>query len=319
MKSPHSGDIRISCAAGAARIDIEGVIGVPEWEQFSTPGDRISTYAAFKDRIAEIGRLKADEVVVDIRSAGGSVNDALLIYEALCDLEARVVTRCHGCVASAATLIAQAASPGCRLVSDNTLYLVHNSSTEAQGNLNDLERTADLLRKTDRRIASIYARHSDRTPEYYLGLMDREHGQGEWLSPREALEAGLADRIFSSGKQSRKAVLDLAAPWLERGDYPALPPDKAAPGNPFRRLLSQLGELFDLLVAPLPETAGPAEKGVPTDETAPWEKEWETFRRRALPTDTLPREDPDPAEPETPAEPNRLSYEADARLFREPF
>ena len=40
---------------------------------------------------------------------------------------AEVVTRCYGYVASAATVIAQAASPGCREISSNAFYLIHCS------------------------------------------------------------------------------------------------------------------------------------------------------------------------------------------------
>ena len=63
--------------------------------------------------------------MVDIRSTGGDVNDALLIHDALCSLDAHITTRCYGYTASAATIIAQAASPGCREISANALYLIH--------------------------------------------------------------------------------------------------------------------------------------------------------------------------------------------------
>ena len=53
------------------------------------------------------------------------MNDALLIHDALTALGAHITTRCYGYTASAATIIAQAASPGCREISANALYLIH--------------------------------------------------------------------------------------------------------------------------------------------------------------------------------------------------
>lgn len=105
-------DIRINGSASEAVIDIEGVIGVPEQTQFLEPGGRVATYARFAEALAAVAAVQAPRVVVNIRSAGGDVNDALLIFDALQGLGAEVVTRCYGYVASAATVIAQAASPG---------------------------------------------------------------------------------------------------------------------------------------------------------------------------------------------------------------
>lgn len=88
---------------------------------------------------------------------GGDVNDALLIYEALSSLDGHIVTRCYGYTASAATVIAQAASEGCREISAHALYLIHNSICTAEGNAEELATRIDLLRKTDARLAEVYA------------------------------------------------------------------------------------------------------------------------------------------------------------------
>ena len=58
-----------------------------------------------------------------------------------------MTTRCYGYVASAATLIAQAASEGRREISAGALYLVHAAACAAEGNAAELEARAELLRK----------------------------------------------------------------------------------------------------------------------------------------------------------------------------
>ena len=120
-------EIQINNTAGVCQIDIEGTIGVPEEWQFEEPDARVATYERFRDTLRRIAEIEAPEVVVNIRSTGGDVNDALLIYEALSSLDGHIVTRCYGYTASAATVIAQAASEGCREISAHALYLIHNS------------------------------------------------------------------------------------------------------------------------------------------------------------------------------------------------
>ena len=107
-------NIQIKNEAERCVIDIEGTIGIPEEWQFEHPDQRVATYEKFRETVRAIAGLESGEVVVNIRSTGGDVNDALLIYEALRETGARIVTRCYGYTASAATLIAQAASEGCR-------------------------------------------------------------------------------------------------------------------------------------------------------------------------------------------------------------
>ena len=209
-------DIQIRNSADVCYIDIEGTIGVPEQWQFASPDDRVATYEKFRDAVARIAALDAPQVVVNIRSTGGDVNDALLIYDALAALDAEVTTRCYGYVASAATLIAQAASEGRREISAGALYLVHAAACAAEGNAAELEARAELLRKTDERLAALYARRSGRPQEEFAKRMAENNGNGRWLSPEETVAAGLADRIVEGGETAegeRSAVRNLASGW----------------------------------------------------------------------------------------------------------
>lgn len=188
--------ITIRNEAQTCYIDIEGTIGIPEERQFGGDKSRVATYEKFRREVARISEVAATAVIVNIRSTGGDVNDALLIYEALRSLGARITTRCYGYTASAATVIAQAADEGCREISSNALYLIHNSECAVEGNAETLASRAELLHKTDVRLAQLYAQRSGRGEEFYAALMAENNGGGRWLSAEEAVSAGLADRIF---------------------------------------------------------------------------------------------------------------------------
>lgn len=187
--------IKINNEAEVAIIDIEGTIGLSESWQFDNDENRVATYERFKECVARIADLRNANIRVNIRSTGGDVNDAMLIYEALRATGAHVTTCCYGYTASAATIVAQAASEGCRLIAPTSLYLIHNSLCSVEGNAEELQAEIELLRQTDERIAEIYARHSGRSIEEIAALMSENGGRGRWLSPAEVVNYGLADAV----------------------------------------------------------------------------------------------------------------------------
>ena len=190
--------ITIRNEAQTCYIDIEGTIGVPEKNQFENAASRVATFETFRKEVARIAEINATNVVVNIRSTGGDVNDALLIYDALQGLDARITTRCYGYTASAATIIAQAANEGYREISTNAMYLIHKSTCAIEGNSSSLDARAELLRKTDERLAHLYAMHSGREVEHFVELMAENNGEGRWLTAEETVAAGLADRIIDN-------------------------------------------------------------------------------------------------------------------------
>ncbi len=189
-------EIKIYNAQDTVIIDIEGTIGIPEEWQFDEPQQRVATYEKFRKSLQEIEAVEASKVIVNIRSTGGDVNDALLIYDALTSIKASITTRCWGYVASAATVIAQAASEGQREISPNALYLIHSASCAVEGNAMDLALRVELLRKTDERLAELYARRSGLEVEVYSSLMAEQNGEGRWLDANETIDLALADCLI---------------------------------------------------------------------------------------------------------------------------
>lgn len=284
--------IRIENRNDCCFVDIEGVIGTPEAWQFDEPASRVATYDKFRKNLELLREIESPEVVVNIRSTGGDVNDALLIYEALASLSGRIVTRCYGYTASAATVIAQAASPGGREISAHALYLIHNSICATEGNAGELAARIDLLRRTDERLAALYASRSGRPAEEFAALMGENNGQGRWLSAEEALATGLVDRI-----------VDAAAPHEES------PRPATAPAARWRRLLGRFGR--NRPAEGLPEDRNILHFDDPEPGAQLSALRFDEGQRRVQPTATLPCEDPSVGD--RLRTPNELAYAADAR------
>ena len=286
-------EIQINNSAEVCQIDIEGTIGVPEEWQFDQPEARVATYERFRDALRRIAEIKAEEVVVNIRSTGGDVNDALLIHDALRQLPARITTRCYGYTASAATIIAQAASDGCREISANALYLIHTAICSTEGNAAEIAGKIELLQQTDARIAAVYAARSGRPAAEFESLMAENNGNGRWLSPEETVAAGLADRVSDAAEQPA----DSLAHNIARG---------------WERLLANMG-LKSKAESPADRNVLHFEEEVRALQSRS-EIAAEEARKQAAPTRTLPREDPSYGD--TVRSANERAYAEDARRLR---
>lgn len=286
-------EIQINNSAEVCQIDIEGTIGIPEEWQFDDPEARVATYERFSEALQRIAGIEAPEVVVNIRSTGGDVNDALLIHDALRQLPARITTRCYGYTASAATIIAQAASEGCREISANALYLIHTAVCATEGNAAELAGRLDLLHQTDKRIASVYAARSGRPAAEFEALMAENNGNGRWLSPEEAVAAGLADKVVEAAEQPASSLTrNIARGWerLLAGIGLRSGAERPSDRNVFH---------FEEEVRALQRRSA-----VAADEA----------RQRVGATVTQPREDPSYGD--TVRSANERAYAEDARRFR---
>ena len=285
-------EIQINNSAEVCRIDIEGTIGIPEEWQFDDPEARVATYERFSKALQRIAGIEAPEVVVNIRSTGGDVNDALLIHDALRQLPARITTRCYGYTASAATIIAQAASEGCREISANALYLIHTAVCATEGNAAEIAGKLDLLHQTDARIAAVYAARSGRPAEEFEALMAENNGNGRWLSPEEAVAAGLADKVVETAGRSSSLARNIARGWERLLASIGLRPGEEEPAD---RSVLHSGEEVRALQR---------RSAVVSDET----------RQRFGATVTQPCEDPSYGD--TVRSANERAYAEDAKRFR---
>ena len=148
-------------------------------------GDTISA----KEVTEYLADLDVENIDVYINSNGGVVDTAIAINNALKRHKAKVTVNIDGIAASAATLITCAGD--IVRMPKNALFMIHNPSTIAMGDSEEMRKQADVLEKYKNSITETYLQKVNIDKEKLSELMDNE----TWLNAEEALEYGFIDEI----------------------------------------------------------------------------------------------------------------------------
>ncbi|MGA2953280.1 MAG: ATP-dependent Clp protease proteolytic subunit [Caulobacteraceae bacterium] len=128
-----------------------------------------------------------------INSPGGVVTSGLAIYDTMQYIRCPVATTCMGMAASMGSFLLMAGEPGLRVALPNSRIMVHQPSGGFQGKASDIERHAEDIVKTKRRLNELYAQHTGRTYEEVERTLDRDH----FMDAEEAKAWGLIDHIYA--------------------------------------------------------------------------------------------------------------------------
>ena len=129
---------------------------------------------------------------IRINSAGGSVFDAIAIYNYLLDMTCEVHVYIDGLAASAASLIAMAGDKV--YMPKNALIMIHNPSSFIDGNAEDLKNAAETLDKVRNGMLEIYHEKTGMEHGELVKMLDAE----TWLDADEALKLGFCDEIINA-------------------------------------------------------------------------------------------------------------------------
>ena len=153
--------------------------------------DEIGAYGvSAKGFLAELGALP-DGTPVDLRlnSPGGSVFDAVAIYNALKRHAGTVTVWIDGIAASAASYIAMAGDE--IVMPENAFLMIHDPSGLAMGTAGDMRAMAEALDKIAGSLVRGYATKSGKSNDEIAALMAAE----TWFDAADAVAAGFADRL----------------------------------------------------------------------------------------------------------------------------
>jgi len=159
---------------------LDGVIAEETWW-----GDEV-TPEMFKDELLS----GSGNITVWINSPGGDVFAAAQIYNMLMDYAGQVTVKIDGLAASAASVVAMAG--GDVYVSPVSMIMIHNPSTIAWGDSEEMLRAKALLDEVKESIINAYELKTGLSRTKLAHMMDDE----SWMNAHKAVELGFADKIM---------------------------------------------------------------------------------------------------------------------------
>jgi ATP-dependent Clp protease, protease subunit len=132
------------------------------------------------------------EIAMYINSPGGYVTSGMAIYDTMQYIKSPVSTVCIGQAASMGSLLLTAGAPGLRICLPNSRVMVHQPSGGFRGPASDIERHAEDILATKRRLNQIYVKHTGQPYETIERTLDRDF----FMTADEAKAFGLVDKVF---------------------------------------------------------------------------------------------------------------------------
>src|ERR1051326_3870073 len=132
-----------------------------------------------------------------INSPGGSVSAGLAMYDVMQMIKCDVATICVGLAASMGAVLLAGGQTGKRYALPNARIMIHAVSGGYEGTVQDAEiRLKEMVRMHDS-LNEILARHTGQPYDKVRRDMDRDY----FMSPQEALEYGIIDKIAERGER----------------------------------------------------------------------------------------------------------------------
>ncbi len=150
--------------------------------------------------IAQLLHLESQDPDKDISlyidSPGGDVYAGLGILDTMNFIKPDVATICVGMAASMGAVLLAGGAKGKRMALPNSMVLIHQPLSGAQGQQSDIQIVADETRFIRQRLNEILSEATGQSVERINEDTERDN----YMRAQEALEYGLVDRVVTSRK-----------------------------------------------------------------------------------------------------------------------
>ncbi|MGC1176740.1 MAG: ATP-dependent Clp protease proteolytic subunit [Candidatus Saccharimonadales bacterium] len=148
--------------------------------------------------VAQLLFLQADDPKKDIffyiNSPGGSVYDALAIYDTMQLIKNDVQTVGIGVQASAAAFLLSSGTKGKRSILPHATVMIHQPSSGTRGKVTDQEIDLRESLRIKKLLEGLMAKNTGQKPEKIHEDMERD----KWLTAEEAKKYGIVDAVIQS-------------------------------------------------------------------------------------------------------------------------
>ena len=156
--------------------------------------------------VAQLLFLQAEDAKKDIffyiNSPGGSVYDALAIYDTMQYVTNDIQTVGIGVQASAAAFLLSSGTKGKRFMLPNATVMIHQPSSGTRGKVTDMEIDLKESLRIKRRLNEIMAANTGQTVEKIQNDVERDY----WLTSDDAQKYGLVDDVITTPPKLNKSA-----------------------------------------------------------------------------------------------------------------
>lgn len=154
--------------------------------------------------VAQLLFLQAEDAKKDIyfyiNSPGGSVYDAMAIYDTMQYVTNDIQTVGIGMQASAAAFLLSSGTKGKRFALPNATIMIHQPSSGTRGKVTDMEIDLKEGLRLKRRLNEIMAASTGQKIEKITTDMERDY----WMSADEAHKYGIIDKVITTPPKQAK-------------------------------------------------------------------------------------------------------------------
>ncbi|MCH9032574.1 MAG: ATP-dependent Clp protease proteolytic subunit, partial [candidate division Zixibacteria bacterium] len=122
------------------------------------------------------------------------------IYDTMRFIKPDVATTCMGLAASMGAFLLAAGTKGKRAALPNSRIMIHQPLAGAQGQISDIEIMTQEFQRTKKRLNELLAEHTGQP----LKKVQKDTDRNFFMSPEEATEYGLIDRVYDTKHELEK-------------------------------------------------------------------------------------------------------------------
>ena len=165
-------------------------------------GDAVNEHTA-NLIVAQLLFLQSEDPKKDIHlyinSPGGSVYDALAIYDTMQYIKPDVATVGIGVQASAAAFLLSSGTKGKRTVLEHATVMIHQPSSGTRGKVTDQEIDLQESLRIKKLLEEIMAKNTNQKPAKIHEDMERD----KWLTAEEAKKYGIVDDVIKTPPKAK--------------------------------------------------------------------------------------------------------------------
>jgi ATP-dependent Clp protease protease subunit len=156
--------------------------------------DRMSTVV--QAQLMFLDNVDVRDITMHIDTPGGSVKSGLSMVDTMNYISSDIVTINTGMAASMGSILLGSGTKGKRFSLKYSRVMLHQVSTSASGNIQDIEISIAEGKKYNDLLFGLLGEYTDKTPEQVMEDASRDL----WLNSQEALDYGIIDGVINNKK-----------------------------------------------------------------------------------------------------------------------